>query len=191
MITPCQVDSSLTTIRLTKCAIDFGGRRYITISNLGAMTAKLVKGVNHGIVGPSYLQVIYPLIVHFSACFNRSRRIQNGISIPNRTEVLTRANYHRSFHSICCARRTSGQERADPCKSLGLPDTLHSDQGPELKDVFGHKKTKSMPSRPKDNSVLERMHSTLHAMLLIYSNIAQNNWAEVLPFIQLAQKHVL
>ena len=32
----------------------------------------------------------------------------------------------------------------------------------------------------------ERMHSTLHAMLSMYSNIAQNNWAEVLPFIQLA-----
>ena len=32
----------------------------------------------------------------------------------------------------------------------------------------------------------ERMHLTLHAMLLTYSNIVQNNGAEVLPFIQLA-----
>ena len=30
------------------------------------------------------------------------------------------------------------------------------------------------------------MHSTLLAKLSMYSNIAQNNWAEVLPFIQLA-----
>ena len=30
------------------------------------------------------------------------------------------------------------------------------------------------------------MHSTLHAMLSMYSNILQNNCAEVLPFIQLA-----
>ena len=30
------------------------------------------------------------------------------------------------------------------------------------------------------------MHSTLHAMLSMYSNIVQNNWAEVLSFIQLA-----
>ena len=30
------------------------------------------------------------------------------------------------------------------------------------------------------------MHSILHAMLSMCSNIAQNNWAEVLPFIQLA-----
>ena len=33
----------------------------------------------------------------------------------------------------------------------------------------------------------ERVHSTVHAMLSMYSNIAQNKWAEVLPFIQLAQ----
>ena len=77
---------------------------------------------------------------------------------------------------------------------FGPPETLHSDQGPEfenkvvkqLQDVFGYKKTKTTPYRPQGNSVSERMHSTLHAMLSMYSNIAQNNWAEVLPFIQLA-----
>ena len=56
----------------------------------------------------------------------------------------------------------------------------------QLQDVFGYKKNKTTPYRPQGNSVSERMHSTLHAMLLMYSNIAQNNWAEVLPFIQLA-----
>ena len=77
---------------------------------------------------------------------------------------------------------------------FGPPETLHSDQGPEfenkvvkqLQDVFGYKKTKTTPYRPQGNSVSERMHSTLHAMLSMYSNIAQNNWTEVLPFIQLA-----
>ena len=56
----------------------------------------------------------------------------------------------------------------------------------QLQDVFGYKKTKTTPYRPQGNSVSERMHSTQHAMLSMYSNIAQNNWAEVLPFIQLA-----
>ena len=56
----------------------------------------------------------------------------------------------------------------------------------QLQDVFGDKKTKTTPYHPQGNSVSERMHSTLHAMLSMYSNIAQNNWAEVLPFIQLA-----
>ena len=77
---------------------------------------------------------------------------------------------------------------------FGPPETLHSDQGPELEnkvvkqlqDVFGYKKTKMTPYRPQGNSVSERIHSTLHAMLSMYSNIVQNSWAEVLPFIQLA-----
>ena len=76
----------------------------------------------------------------------------------------------------------------------GPPETLHSDQGPEfenkvvkqLQDVFGHKKTKTAPYHPQGNSVSERMHSTLHAMLSMYSNIALNSWAEGLPFIRLA-----
>ena len=74
------------------------------------------------------------------------------------------------------------------------PETLHSDIGPEfekivvkhLQDIFGYKKTKTIPYRPQVNSVLERMHSTLHPMISMYSNIAQNSWAEVLLFIQLA-----
>ena len=77
---------------------------------------------------------------------------------------------------------------------FGPPETLHSDQGPEfenrvvkqLQDVLGYKKNKTTHDRPQGNSVSERMHSTLQAMLSMYSNIAQNNWAEVLPFIQLA-----
>ena len=77
---------------------------------------------------------------------------------------------------------------------FGPPETLHSDQGPEfenkvvkqLQDVFGYKETKTTPYHPQGNSVSECTHSTLHAMLSKYSNIAQNNWAAVLPFIQLA-----
>ena len=77
---------------------------------------------------------------------------------------------------------------------FGPPGTLHCDQGPEfenkavkqLQDVFGYKKTKTTSYRPQGNSVSESMHSTLHAMLPMYSNIAQNIWAEALPFLQLA-----
>ena len=52
-----------------------------------------------------------------STCFNTSCRIQNGISIPNRTEVLIRANYNISSHSLFRACRASRQERADHCES--------------------------------------------------------------------------
>ena len=62
---------------------------------------------------------------------------------------------------------------------FGPPETLHSDQGPEfenkvvkqLQDVFGYNKTKTTPYRPQGNSALERMHSTLHARLSMYSKI--------------------
>ena len=56
----------------------------------------------------------------------------------------------------------------------------------QLQDVFGYKKTKTTPYRTQGNSVSERMRSSLHAMLSMYSNITQNIWAEVLSFIQLA-----
>ena len=77
---------------------------------------------------------------------------------------------------------------------FGPPETLHSNQGPEfenkvvkqLQGVFGYKKTNTTPYRRQGNSVSERMHSTLHTVLSMYSNISHNNWAEVLPFIQLA-----
>ena len=66
MITPCLADISLTNMRLTKSAIDFGGRRYINTSKLGVRIASLANDVKYRIVGPSYLQVTYPLIAHFN-----------------------------------------------------------------------------------------------------------------------------
>ena len=57
------MDISLTNIRLTKSAIDFGSRRYITTSKLGVRTAMPANAVKHRIAGPSYLQVTYPLTI--------------------------------------------------------------------------------------------------------------------------------
>ena len=77
---------------------------------------------------------------------------------------------------------------------FGPPETLHSDQGTEfenqlvkeLQSVFGYKKTRTAAYRPQGNSVLERVHSTVHNMLAMYSNLACDNWAELLSFVQLA-----
>ena len=77
---------------------------------------------------------------------------------------------------------------------FGPPETLHSDQGKEfenelvkeLQSVFGYKKTRTAAFRPQGNSVLERAHSTVHNMLAMYSNLSFDNWAELLPFVQLA-----
>ena len=77
---------------------------------------------------------------------------------------------------------------------FGPPETLHSDQGKEfenelvkeLQSVFGYKKTRTAAFRPQGNSVLERAHSTVHNMLAMYSNLSFDNWAELLPVVQLA-----
>ena len=77
---------------------------------------------------------------------------------------------------------------------FGPPQTLHSDQGKgfenelvkELQVVFGYKKTRTAPFRPQGNSVLERVHSTVHNMLAMYSNLSFDYWAELLPFVQFA-----
>ena len=77
---------------------------------------------------------------------------------------------------------------------FSAPETLHWDLGSEfenevvkdLQSVFGFKKTRMLACRPQGNSVLERVHSTLHNMLAMYINVKYDNWAELLPFIQLA-----
>ena len=154
------------------------------------------------IAGPSYPQVTYPLSL-ISTCFNRSCRIQNRISIPNRTEVRSYALTvidHLTRFAVLVALQDKKEHtvaKAPVERVFGIfepPETLHPDQGAEfdhktvkqLQDVFGYKKTKTTSYRPQGNSVSECMHSTLHAMLSMYGNIAQTNRAEVLPFIQLA-----
>ena len=70
---------------------------------------------------------------------------------------------------------------------------MHGDQGSEfanelvkeLQSVLGFKMTRTSAYRPQGNSVLERVHSTLHNMLATYINVEYDNCAELLPFIQL------
>ena len=74
---------------------------------------------------------------------------------------------------------------------FGPLDTLHFDQGPEfenkvvkqLQDIFVTRKPKRRPIVRKAT----RCRSVcIRPMLSMYSNIAQNIWAKVLPFTQLA-----
>ena len=77
---------------------------------------------------------------------------------------------------------------------FGPPETLHSDQGKkfenelvkELPSVFGYKKTRTAAFRLQENFVLEHVHSTVHNILAMYSNLSFDNWAELLPLVQLA-----
>ena len=55
-----------------------------------------------------------------------------------------------------------------------------------MQSVFGFKKMRTSAYLPRGNSVPERVHSTMHTMLAMYVNVKYHNWAELLPFIQLA-----
>ena len=55
----------------------------------------------------------------------------------------------------------------------------------ELQSVLGYKQTRTTTFRPQGNSVLERVHSTVHNMQAIYSNLSFDNWAQLLPLVQL------
>ena len=77
---------------------------------------------------------------------------------------------------------------------FGPPEMLHSDQGTEfenkiihqLQTILGYEKTRTTPYRPQGNSVSERVHSTMHAMLSMHNSMDRDNWAELLPLVQLA-----
>ena len=59
---------------------------------------------------------------------------------------------------------------------FGPPQTLHSDQGKEfdnelvkeLQSDFGYRKTRTATLRPQGNSVLERVHSTVHNICKLF-----------------------
>ena len=107
----------------------------------------------------------------------------NTGSVPNRTEcsyALTIIDHLTRFAVLVALPNKKEQTIAKALVErvfgiFGSPETLHSDQGPEfenkvvkqLQDVFGYKKNKTTPDRPQGNSVSERRHSTLHAMLSI------------------------
>lgn len=77
---------------------------------------------------------------------------------------------------------------------FGSPEILHPDQGPEfenkvslqLQSILNYKKTRKTPYRLQGNSVSERVHSTMHAMLAMHSSMNRTKWASLLPFVQLA-----
>lgn len=56
----------------------------------------------------------------------------------------------------------------------------------ELQIVFGFEKTRKSVYRPQGNSVLKRVHSTMHNMPAMYSKANFENLAGMLPFVQRA-----
>lgn len=77
---------------------------------------------------------------------------------------------------------------------FGTLEIIHPDQGTafenkainQLQHIPGFKKARATPYRPQGNSVSERVHSTMHAMLAIHTSVDQDNWEFLLPLVQMA-----
>ena len=55
-----------------------------------------------------------------------------------------------------------------------------------MHQVLQYTKTRTTPYRPQGDPVSERLHSTLHSVVSMYSSLNHDNWASLLPFVQLA-----
>ena len=157
MITLCLVDISLTNTRLTKSAIDFGGRRYTMTSKLGARIAMPTNDGKHRLADPSYPQVTYPLIAHFMDFVEYKTESVSPIGLEC-SYALTIIDHLTRFAVLVALPDKKEEVIAKALVErvfgiFGQPETLHSDQGPEfenkvvkqLQDIFGYKKTKTTP----------------------------------------------
>ena len=137
--------------------------------------------------GTRLFQVVAVDLVEYKSKSERSRFILSVIDHLTRFLILIPI---KSKKAAVVARHLF----ARVFSVFGRPETLHSDQGKEFQNqlveelqfVFGYQKTRTAGYRPQGNSVLERVHSTVHNMLAMYSNLVCDNWAELLPFVQLA-----
>lgn len=77
---------------------------------------------------------------------------------------------------------------------LGVPVTLHSDQGSnfessvfqEVCNLLGIEKTRTTPGRPQSDGMVERACRSIQAMLSAYVSQNQKDWATYIPMLVLA-----
>ena len=79
---------------------------------------------------------------------------------------------------------------------LGVPYTIHSDQGPQYESqlfsqmckLLGIKKTRTTPYHPKSDGMVERFNKTLASMLRAYVGDHQRDWDTHLPYLMMAYR---
>ncbi len=76
---------------------------------------------------------------------------------------------------------------------LGVPRTIHSDQGKyfesrlfqEMCKLLQMNKTRTTPYNPQSDGLVERMNKTLISMLSVFVEDNQSNWDELLPYVMM------
>ena len=79
---------------------------------------------------------------------------------------------------------------------LGVPATIHTDQGKEfeshlfqhLSQELGSLKTRTLPYHPQGDGMVERQNRTIQAMLSCYVNDCHDDWSDHLPFVMMAYR---
>ncbi len=79
---------------------------------------------------------------------------------------------------------------------LGIPNTIHSDQGrqfesnlfTELCKLLQIDKTRTTPCHPQSDGMVERFNRTLTAMLSMFVDDNHQNWDEQLPYVMMAYR---
>lgn len=118
----------------------------------------------------------------------------DGVRCEN---VLSIIDHVTHFALLVALPRTSSEAVARVLTErvigiFGVPEELHSDRRIEFENeinhqlqfVLGYDETKTTPYRPQGNSISERLHSTLHAMLVTHVDIKQQeNWVLLFPFV--------
>ena len=77
---------------------------------------------------------------------------------------------------------------------LGVPATLHSDQGTNFSSnvfkemclILGIEKTRTTPGRPQSDGMIERACRSVQSMLAAYVSQNQKDWATYIPMLVLA-----
>jgi transposase InsO family protein len=79
---------------------------------------------------------------------------------------------------------------------FGVPQQLHSDQGPEFESALFQEvcklleidKTRTTPYRPQSDGLVERLNRTIQQMLAMFVNEHRNDWDDHLPYIMMAYR---
>src|SRR6202158_3836631 len=107
---------------------------------------------------------------------------------------LSKATIITPCNKTITAEETSKLYMENVWRRTGLPHQVISDRGPqfvskvmqEIWDKLGVKSTMSTAFHPQTDGASERVNQELEEYLRVFSNFQQDNWVELIPFMEFA-----